>query len=82
MTLHYLLLLERENLEIRCDLGHGSYDLYEKDIFIDSKIGLEHRDSWPIVVDATGKIVWIPGIKKSKYDVKKVDSYDIVLKYS
>ena len=53
-----------------------------KDIFIDSKIGLEHRDSWPIVVDATGKIVWIPGIKKSKYDVKKVDSYDIVLKYS
>lgn len=53
-----------------------------KDIFINSKIKLESRDSWPIVVDATGKIVWIPGIKKSKYDKKKVDSYDIVLKYS
>ena len=53
-----------------------------KDIFIDKKIRLEYRDSWPIVVDATGKIIWIPGIKKSKYDKKKVDSYDIVLKYS
>lgn len=53
-----------------------------KDIFIDRKIKLDNRDSWPIVVDSTGKIVWIPGIKKSKYDKKKVDSYDIVLKYS
>ena len=53
-----------------------------KDIFIDKKIKLDDRDSWPIVVDATGKIIWIPGIKKSKYDKKKVDSYDIVLKYS
>ena len=52
-----------------------------KDIFIDKKIGLEKRDSWPIVVDSKGKIVWIPGIKKSVYDKKKVDSYDIVLKY-
>ena len=53
-----------------------------KDIFIDKKINLEKRDSWPIVVDSTGKIVWIPGIKKSIYDRKKVDSYDIVLKYN
>ena len=52
-----------------------------KDIFIDKKINLEKRDSWPIVVDSKGKIVWIPGIKKSVYDKKKVDSYDIVLKY-
>ena len=53
-----------------------------KDIFIDKKIKMEKRDSWPIVVDSKGKIVWIPGIKKSVYDKKKVDSYDIVLKYS
>ena len=53
-----------------------------KDIFIDKKIKLETRDSWPIVLDSKGNIVWIPGIKKSKYDKKKVDSYDIVLKYS
>ena len=53
-----------------------------KDIFIDKKIKIDKRDAWPIVVDSRGKIVWIPGIKKSAYDKKKVDSYDIVLKYS
>lgn len=53
-----------------------------KDIFIDKKIKLDKRDSWPIVVDSKGKIVWIPGIKKSKFDKKKKDDYDIVLKYS
>lgn len=53
-----------------------------KDIFIDKKIRLDKRDSWPVVVDSKGKIVWIPGIKKSVYDKSKIDSYDIVLKYS
>lgn len=53
-----------------------------KDIFIDKKIKMDKRDSWPIVVDSKGKIVWIPGIKKSVYDKKKIDGYDIVLKYS
>ncbi len=53
-----------------------------KDIFIDKKISLASRDSWPIVLDSTGKVVWIPGIKKSKFDKKKSDVYDIILKYS
>ena len=53
-----------------------------KDIFIDKKISLNKRDSWPVVVVSEGKIVWIPGIKKSVFDKKKIDSYDIVLKYS
>ena len=53
-----------------------------KDIFIDKKISINNRDIWPVVVDSTGNIVWIPGIKKSKFDKKKTDSYDIILKYS
>lgn len=53
-----------------------------KDIFIDSKIPLKNRDSWPIVLDASGKIVWIPGVKKSIFDKNKDDNYDIILKYS
>lgn len=52
-----------------------------KDIFIDKKITLSDRDNWPIVVDSTGKIVWIPGIKKSIFDKKKNETYDIILKY-
>ncbi len=53
-----------------------------KDVFIDKKIKLDDRDSWPIVVDSVGKVVWIPGIKKSKFDKKKSEDYDIILKYS
>lgn len=53
-----------------------------KDVFIDKKIKLDERDSWPIVVDSVGKVVWIPGIKKSKFDKKKSEDYDIILKYS
>ena len=53
-----------------------------KDIFIDKKIALALRDSWPVVVDSSGKVIWIPGIKKSVFDKKKTESYDIILKYS
>lgn len=53
-----------------------------KDIFIDKKISLDDRDSWPIVVDSSGEVVWIPGIKKSKNDKKVTEDYDIILKYS
>ncbi|MBE6157733.1 MAG: tRNA lysidine(34) synthetase TilS [Firmicutes bacterium] len=53
-----------------------------KDIFIDKKIKLNDRDLWPIVVDSKGRIVWLPGLKKSKYDKKKTENYDIILKYS
>ncbi len=52
-----------------------------KDIFIDEKIKISDRDSWPVVLDATDKIVWIPGLKKSKLDKKITEEYDIVMKY-
>lgn len=53
-----------------------------KDIFIDSKVPLHQRDSWPIVVDSKGSIIWIPGIKKSKFSKQKAEKYDIILKYN
>ena len=52
-----------------------------KDIFIDSKISQDDRDTWPIVVDSKENIVWIPGLKKSKFDKKITDKCDIILKY-
>lgn len=51
------------------------------DIFIDSKIPMKEREMWPIVVDSEGKIVWLPGLKKSKFDKTKLEKYDIILKY-
>lgn len=53
-----------------------------KDIFIDAKVPISLRDEWPIVVDSKGNILWIPGIKKSKFSKQKSESYDIILKYN
>lgn len=52
-----------------------------KDIFIDSKVPVMQRDLWPVVVDSTDKIVWLPGLKKSKFDVHKDKKCDIILRY-
>ena len=52
-----------------------------KDIFIDCKIPKDERDTWPIVVDSLDKIIWIPGVKKSKYSKLKSEKYDIIIKY-
>lgn len=51
------------------------------DIFIDSKIKMEERNLWPVVVDSDDKIVWLPGLKKSKFDKTKTEKYDIILRY-
>ncbi|KHF28457.1 tRNA(Ile)-lysidine synthase [Anoxybacillus sp. BCO1] len=32
-------------------------------IFIDEKIPANEREQWPIVEDANGNIIWIPGVK-------------------
>jgi tRNA(Ile)-lysidine synthase len=36
-----------------------------KDIFIDYKIPIQDRNSWPVVTDREGCIIWLPGLKKS-----------------
>lgn len=51
------------------------------DIFIDSKIPMEKRETWPIVTDSKGTIIWLPGLKKSKFDKQNNEKYDIILKY-
>ncbi len=52
-----------------------------KDIFIDEKIDLSVRNNYPVLVDSKGKILWLPGLKKSKYDKSKTKKYDIIFKY-
>lgn len=51
------------------------------DIFINEKIPSDQRDIWPIVVDSNNVVVWLPGLKKSKFDKQKEEKYDIILKY-
>ena len=52
-----------------------------KDILIDEKVPKEKRNNVPIVTDDRGIILWIPGIKKSKFDVSNSKNYDIIIRY-
>jgi tRNA(Ile)-lysidine synthase len=36
-----------------------------KTIFIDEKVDKDVRDVWPVVVDAGGTVLWLPGLKHS-----------------
>ena len=51
------------------------------DIFIDKKVPKEKRETYPILVDAKDKIIWIPNLKKSKFNSNSEEFYDIILKY-
>jgi len=50
------------------------------DIFIDLKINKLERASYPVVVDSRGIIVWVPKLKKSKYDSQNDKMCDIIFK--
>ncbi len=52
-----------------------------KDVFIDSKVSKLERKIYPVVADSAGRIIWLPGLKKTKYDKSKTGKYDIILKY-
>lgn len=53
-----------------------------KDIFIDQKIPRQKRDLWPVVTDASGNIIWLPGLKKSDQAAEySPDTSYIFLKY-
>lgn len=50
-------------------------------IYIDEKIERERRHTIPLLVDSEGHILWIPGVKKSKFDKEKNEKYDIIIRY-
>lgn len=50
-------------------------------IFTTEKLTKELRDKQPLVTDSNNEILWIPGLKKSKFDKAKNEEYDIVLVY-
>ena len=52
-----------------------------QDILVNAKVPKSQRDSLPIVVDSQNNILWIPSVKKSKFDKAKTKNYDIILKY-
>lgn len=54
-----------------------------KDIFIEKKLPINIRSTYPILVDSNDNIIWVPNIKKSKFCIKKDEkdkNYDIIIK--
>ena len=51
-----------------------------KDIFINEKIPLKLRNSYPILVDSNNNILWIPNLKKSQFNIQKDKKCDIIIK--
>lgn len=52
-----------------------------KEILIENKIPKHLRDTYPILVDSNDNILWIPNIKKSKFNSQNTQNCDIILKY-
>lgn len=50
------------------------------EVLSEAKISLLKRGEYPILTDDIGKVLWIPGVKKSKYDRNINESYDIIVK--
>ncbi len=48
-----------------------------KEIFIENKIPARLRELWPIVISA-GKIIWVPGLRRSNYGVIKENTKKVV----
>ncbi|MGD6943849.1 tRNA lysidine(34) synthetase TilS [Cytobacillus gottheilii] len=59
-----LIIRTRKNGD-RIDLRGMKGTKKIKDIFIDQKVPRDERDQWPVLTDATGKILWLPGLRKS-----------------
>lgn len=50
-----------------------------KEIMIENKLPTSKRITYPILIDSNNNIIWIPGIKKSKFCSKKNEKYDIII---
>lgn len=75
--LHARTRKQGDKVAVKGLMGHKKV----KDIFIDEKVPIKDREMWPVIVDSTDTIVWIPGLKKSKFDKTKEENYDIILRY-
>ncbi|MEH7886624.1 tRNA lysidine(34) synthetase TilS [Bacillus sp. JJ1609] len=75
-----LIIRNRQNGD-RMTLKGMSGSKKVKDIFIDLKIPLAQRDEWPVVTDREGRILWLPGLKKSSHEASGKGNTLLLLTY-
>lgn len=68
---------EKDKINIKNSQGHKSI----KSLFIDEKIPKSERATYPLLVDNENTILWVPGLRKSKFDNENKEKCDIILKY-
>ena len=77
LPLHVRTRKHGDKMSLKGTVGHKKI----KDILIDKKIPMKDRELWPVVVDSCDTIVWLPGLKKSKFNKTKQEKCDIIIKY-
>ena len=77
LPLHVRTRKDGDKMSLKNTSGHKKI----KDILIDAKIPMKDRELWPVVVDSSDTIVWLPGLKKSSLNKTKQDKCDIIIKY-
>lgn len=73
------LYIRNRHIGDKIILKNGTKKIGE--ILSESKIRKIDRDNLPLLVDSNDNILWIPGIKKSKFDKQISEEYDIIIKY-
>ncbi len=66
-----------DEIEIKNLDGHKKI----KKIFAHEKVAKKDRYKHPVLVDKDNNILWLAGLKKSKFDKEKPEKYDIIIKY-
>ena len=77
MPLYVRTRRDGDKIQVKGLNGHKKV----KDILIDEKVKQSTRDSLPVVTDSTGEIIWLPGLKKSKFSKQNEEKYDIIIRY-
>jgi len=79
ITLPLYLVTRKNGMKMAVKNLNGSKKV--NDILIDCKIKDKIKDQIPILIDSKEQVLWVLGLKKSKYDLEKNESYDIIYKY-
>ena len=78
--IHLPLRVRTRHIGDRISVMNMSGTKKVSDVLINAKLPHNKRDLWPIVVDSKDEVIWIPKIKKSKYNRRKNEECDIIFK--
>lgn len=73
------LYIKNASLDMVMETHNGTQKLNR--IFINAKVPRHKRTSWPVLIDSSGKVICVFGIKYSVFCLKDTTGYNYMLKY-